>query len=79
MATINLEVLNHGTITGDKTYSQPFTNSAEITVTHNLGKYPSTQIFDSAGDQVEGMISHVSVNELTVTFTASFTGTIICN
>lgn len=77
MATINLEVL--GFSTGDKTFIELFTNSSTVVVDHNLGKYPSVQIFDSAGDQVEGQITHNSIDQLTATFTSSFTGTITCN
>lgn len=65
--------------TPDKNYTQAFTNSASVVVAHNLSKYPATQIFDSAGDQVEGTITHNSLDQLTATFTASFTGTITCN
>lgn len=65
--------------TSDKHYSEAFTNQSTVVVEHNLGKYPATQIFDSAGDQVEGTIRHDSLNQLTATFVSSFTGTIICN
>ena len=63
----------------DKNYVQVFTNESTITVTHNLGKYPATTITDSTGDEVLGNVIHNSVNELVATFSASFTGKIICN
>lgn len=63
----------------DAYFQQAFTNQSSVTVTHNLNKYPAVQIIDSAGDQVEGNVSHDSLNELTVTFSSSFTGTIFCN
>jgi hypothetical protein len=44
-------------------------------VTHNLGFYPNVHIEDSAGDDVEGDIQHDSVNQLTLTFGAAFSGT----
>lgn len=65
---------------GDKHYSQPFTNSASVTVAHNLGKYPAVSVKDSAGDEVTGFeINHQSLNSLTLVFTASFTGVAFCN
>lgn len=43
-------------------------------ITHNLGKYPSVTVIDSAGSVVIGDVVYNSVNELTLTFRASFTG-----
>lgn len=63
----------------DANFTQAFTGVSSVVVTHNLGKYPSPIIFDSAGDEVEGDIRHDSVNQLTVTFNNSNTGTVICN
>ena len=48
--------------------------SANWTVTHNLGWYPNVTVIDSAGSTVEGDITQVSVNQLTIHFTGSFTG-----
>ena len=64
---------------GDKTFSQAFTNLDTVIVVHNLGKYPSVTVFDSTGDEVDGNITYNSNNQLTATFSSSFTGTIICN
>lgn len=64
---------------GDNNYEQAFTSSASVTVTHNLNKYPSLVIFDSAGDEVEGFVQHTSKNSLTVSFSSPFTGTVSCN
>lgn len=64
---------------GDLTYSQAFTVASSVTVTHNLGKYPSVMVIDSAGDEVEGAVEHTSANELVVTFAAAFSGTVYCN
>ncbi len=41
---------------------------------HNLGKFPSVTIVTSAGDEVEGDVSHDSVNQATLTFSAAFSG-----
>jgi hypothetical protein len=44
------------------------------TITHNLGKYPSVTVIDSANDMVEGVIQYNSVNQLTLTFSGAFSG-----
>lgn len=68
-----------GPVTGDKNYTQNFTSSTLVTVAHNLSKTPSVQIIDSAGDQVEGMIHHINSNQLTISFSAAFSGVVTCN
>jgi hypothetical protein len=53
--------------------------SASWTVNHNLSKYPSVTTVDSSGGVVEGYITHVSVNQLTISFTSAFAGHAYCN
>ena len=48
--------------------------SASWSITHNLGKYPSVTVTDSAGDEVEGEVRYNGVNSVTVTFSAPFSG-----
>ena len=48
--------------------------SATWNVAHNMGKYPSVSIVDSSGDEVEGDVNYVSLNQLTISFTAAFSG-----
>ena len=43
-------------------------------VNHNLGKYPSVTIVDSAGSVVMGDIEYVDNLNVTITFTAEFSG-----
>jgi hypothetical protein len=43
-------------------------------VNHNMGKYPSVSIVDTANDQVEGELRYNSINQLTLTFTAAIAG-----
>lgn len=64
---------------GDKNFIQAFTSQTTVTVTHNLGKRPAVTIIDSANDECEGDVVHTSINQLVVTFSASFSGTVICN
>ncbi len=63
----------------DKNFSQAFISQSTVVVAHNLGKYPAVTVIDSAGDEVEGFVDHNSTNQLTITFSASFSGTVICN
>jgi hypothetical protein len=44
-------------------------------VTHSLGYYPAVTVIDGAGDQIEGVISYDSLYQITLTFTAPFSGT----
>jgi hypothetical protein len=48
--------------------------SATWTVTHNMGKYPSVTVVDTAGDEVFGDVNYVSVNQLVISFNAPFSG-----
>lgn len=38
------------------------------TITHNLGFYPNVEVFDSAGNEAEGVVKHIDSNTLTITF-----------
>lgn len=49
------------------------------TVSHNLGKYPTPVIVDSAGTTVEGKITFITINQLTCEFTSLFSGKVYCN
>ena len=44
------------------------------TINHNLGRYPTPDVFDSDEEQVEGHIDHVTVNQLTITFSSAISG-----
>lgn len=43
-------------------------------VSHNLGKYPSVTIVDSAGTQLVGEVTYTDENNIVITFTAAFSG-----
>lgn len=53
--------------------------SNKWTITHNLGKFPSVIVQDSANDEVEGDIEYTSSNALIITFTSAFSGTAYLN
>ena len=49
--------------------------SATWTVVHNLGYFPGgVSVVDSAGSKVYGDVTHTSVNQLVINFTAGFGG-----
>ena len=50
------------------------TSSTSWVVSHNLNKYPSTTVVDSAGTVVIGLVDYDSLNQVTLTFKATFSG-----
>jgi hypothetical protein len=48
-------------------------------IVHNMGKFPSVTILDTAGDEVEGDVTHISINQLTITFSAAVAGKALLN
>ena len=58
-----------------QTYVHKQTTSAiQWDINHNLDKYPSVTIVDSAGTQVYGDVNYVDRNHLTITFTSELGG-----
>lgn len=48
--------------------------SATWTITHNLGKFASINIVDTANEEVIGDVAYNSINQITVTFSAPVSG-----
>jgi hypothetical protein len=63
----------------DKYFEQAFTNLSSVVVNHELNKKPSVTVINSAGDQVIGEVEYHGLNSLTLTFSSSFSGTVVCN
>lgn len=64
----------------DKTYTHNQPAPAQVWVaSHNLQKNPSVTIINSAGDEVEGEVLHNTINQVTITFSAPFSGKAIFN
>ena len=62
-------------LTGDKDFVYIKSTPDKVwDITHNLDKYPSVTILDSAGSVVMGDITYTSKSTLTVTFSAAFSG-----
>ncbi|MBQ6756520.1 MAG: hypothetical protein IJP43_06215 [Oscillospiraceae bacterium] len=53
--------------------------SAEWTISHNMGKYPSVSIVDSGGNVVMGDVRYIDENTVTVRFNGAFSGTAYLN
>ena len=53
-----------------------FQNSASKvwTATHNLQKHPSVSVIDSGGNVVIGDVTYIDLNQIQITFKASFSG-----
>lgn len=67
-------------IRGDKHYTHNQGTAATTwNVTHNLGKYPSVKIVDSADNEFEGDIHHINENELQIFFNSPFGGKAFIN
>lgn len=54
-------------------HNQP-SASAEWTITHNLGKFPSVSVVDSSGAEVIGEVEYLTDTQLKVKFSAAFSG-----
>jgi hypothetical protein len=71
---------NKLTFTAKTAYVHTQTVAAAVwTITHNLGKYPSVSIVDSANDEVIGEVRYTNTNQVVVTFSAAFSGKAFLN
>jgi len=43
-------------------------------ISHNLGKFPSVSVFDSAGTPLKGQVEHTSTNQLKINFNKPISG-----
>ena len=48
--------------------------SATWTINHTLNKFPAIEVVDSANDIVIGNVTYNSTSQITITFTAAFSG-----
>ena len=48
--------------------------SAIWTITHNLEKFPSVSVVDTAGTHIMGEVTYISFNQLTINFTSAVSG-----
>ena len=75
---LNVEGFTHTlekikTITSTYIYEQGVAASV-WEINHNMGKFPSVTVVDSAGSQVIGAVEYKDINNLEITFNSSFSG-----
>tara|TARA_R110000822_G_scaffold190034_1_gene328881 strand:+ start:68 stop:613 length:546 start_codon:yes stop_codon:yes gene_type:complete len=67
-------------LVADSTYTQCFESALDTwNVTHNLGRYTSVTVVDSANTVVVGNVDYTSSNSLVITFNAAFSGCVFLN
>ena len=75
--TITLTYRDETTISDNFDYAYIHDQASPLTVwtiNHNLNKYPSVTIIDSANQEVIGELEYINQNTLTVMFSAAFSG-----
>jgi hypothetical protein len=61
--------------TSNETYvHNQLTPSGAWTIAHNLNKYPSVQVVDSAGTAVFGDVQYINSNSIVIQFSTMFAG-----
>lgn len=64
----------------DKNYHHNQTTASDTwVIIHNLNKYPSVNVINSAGDEVVGDIIYNDINQVTIKFKGSFKGSATLN
>jgi hypothetical protein len=81
-ATLTLTKLNAPAL--QTTYERAYIHNQNVpaimwTITHNLNKFPAVSIVDSAYEEVIGEVEYLDANNLTVRFTAPFSGQAFIN
>ncbi|MBQ5473334.1 MAG: hypothetical protein IIT65_01260 [Lachnospiraceae bacterium] len=67
-------------LVADKTYLHHQTVASDTwVIVHNLNKYPSVAVIDSAGNEVIGEISYDDKNQVTLKFEGGFKGVATLN
>jgi hypothetical protein len=56
---------------------QSFVNQSEITVDHNLHKYPVVVVVDTTGRELVAEVTHVSTDQMVVRLNPAASGKII--
>ena len=66
--------------TADKTFNfEQGVASARWEIQHNLKKFPSVTVVDSANNTVVGDVEYIDANNLVVTFSGAFSGKAFLN
>ena len=74
------ELIDKKASQADLSYPHPQIPPEKVWVVHhNLGKYPSVTVVDTAGNVVYGDVQHLDQYNLTITFSCAFSGYAYCN
>lgn len=65
---------NYMTLVASSYVHEQLSASATWTITHNLNRYASVTVTDSAGSVVVGDVTYLSANQLRIHFSAAFAG-----
>lgn len=75
-----VDELESSEISGDKNYiTEVNMPSKRWHIIHNLEKYPSVTVINNDNQIVVGDVEYLDTNSLIVSFSAEFTGKVICN
>lgn len=76
--TVNLSHLDSDSLDKNYVHNQ-IASSDTWNIAHNLDKFVSVSIVDSAGTVVTGEVNYVDSNNVTLSFSAPFSGKAYCN
>jgi hypothetical protein len=84
MGLLNTLLNNGGGSSNDASYTTAFTNeTSPLNITHNLGKRPSVVVIDENEEEVVVDLDYDaagdSLNVVTLIFSGTLTGRVICN
>jgi hypothetical protein len=68
------QTLNFVLPTGGIYTHNQMSSSSTWTINHNLGYFPSVTVVDNGNNVVIGDVSYISINQVSVSFSASFGG-----
>lgn len=69
----SIEAPSGSAITGTFIFTQS-TASANWSIAHNLGKFPSVTVVDSANTEIDGDVEYIDSNNIALTFAVAFAG-----
>lgn len=70
----NLDILINNQIQSSNYLHDQGIPASTWTIVHNLNKYPSVTVIDSSNREVEGSVTHITLNSLAITFNNPFSG-----
>ena len=79
-AGLAVYINDSGLVDLDKRYVHNQNTSSSVwVIPHNLNKFPSVTVVDSAGTIIIGEIDYTNINNVTLTFSAAFSGVAYLN